>query len=142
MPVLTVYVGTYTRPAGQPEGIFIYRMDGATGALTFVGAAESVNPSFLSIAADRRFLYAVNEVNEFDGQAGGGLTAFTIDPQSGLLTRLNAQPTKGTEPCYVSVREGLAFVANYGGSISVFPISNDGRLGDPIQIIHHHGASI
>ena len=135
MPTFMVYVGTYTntKPIPRSQGIVIYRLDGITGTLTFVGAvADIVNPSFLSISADHRFLYAVNEVTEFNGQMGGGLTAFAIDPQSGLLNRLNAQCTEGTTPCYVSVDRGFAFVANYGGgSISILPVDEAGYLGAP-----------
>jgi len=146
MPTFMVYVGTYTntKPIPRSQGIVIYRLDGITGTLTFVGAvADIVNPSFLSISADHRFLYAVNEVTEFNGQMGGGLTAFAIDPQSGFLNRLNAQCTEGTTPCYVSVDRGFAFVANYGGgSISILPVDEAGYLGAPLQVIHHRGSSI
>src|SRR5258706_13291420 len=117
MPTFMVYVGTYTntKPIPRSQGIVIYRLDGITGTLTFVGAvADIVNPSFLSISADHRFFYAVNEVTEFNGQMGGGLTAFPIDPHSGLLNRLNAQGTQGTTPCYASVEEGSACVADNG----------------------------
>src|SRR4051812_41170305 len=119
MQPLIVYVGTYTHlgSVSGSEGIFVYQMDRATGALTFVGAVEGViNPSFLAISADRRFLYAVNELSEFDGMPGGELSAFAIDPSTGLLRLLNAQGTGGALPCYVKLdtEAGLAFVANYG----------------------------
>jgi 6-phosphogluconolactonase len=146
MASFTVYVGTYTyaEPTSRSDGIFIYRLDGITGELTFVGAVgEVINPSFLSISPDHRFLYAVNEVNEFNGLSGGGLTAFAIDAKSSLIRRLNAQPTLGATPCYISNDSGLAFVANYGGgSLSILPISEDGHLGSLIQVIHYHGSSI
>src|SRR5260221_9914360 len=143
-----VYVGTYTHTGStyRSEGIYVYRMDAATGILTFVGAvAGIINPSFLAISADCRFLYAVNEHFESSGRTEGELSAFAIDSQSGLLNLLNVQGTRGTLPCYVHVNPqlGLALVANYGsGTVTVLPIAEDGRLGVPIQVIEHHGSGI
>jgi 6-phosphogluconolactonase len=148
MQCFMVYVGTYTHTDSviRAEGIFIYRLEPGMGTLTFVGTVAGImNPSFLSISADSRFLYAVNELAEFNGQPGGGISGFAIDSQSGLLTLLNTQSTGGAAPCHVSIDEEarLALVANYyGGSIAVFPIARDGHLGDAIQIIHHHGSSV
>src|SRR5260221_7914957 len=133
------YVGTYTHSSSvhRSEGIYVYRMDAATGILTFVGAVTgTINPSFLAISADCHFLYAVNELFESSGKAQGELSAFAIDARSGLLNLLNVQGTRGTLPCYVHInaQARLAFVANYGsGSITVLPIVEDGRLGVPIQ---------
>ena len=50
-------VGTYT--AGNSEGIYVYRFDTKTGAATRVSVAQTVNPSFLVVSRDRRFVYAV-----------------------------------------------------------------------------------
>ena len=75
---LTLYVGTYT--SGKSEGIYVYRMDRATGALTRFSSIKSVNPSFLTIDKSKRYLYAVNEVGEYAGKPGGGVSAFAIDP--------------------------------------------------------------
>ena len=59
-----MYVGTYTR--APSKGIYAYRFQGATGTVTPMGtaglAAETVNPSFLAVHPNQRFLYAVNEV--------------------------------------------------------------------------------
>ena len=61
---LLLYVGTYT--TGKSEGIYLYRLDFASGELRHVGTTKGiVNPSFLTLAPNRRYLYAVNEVDEF-----------------------------------------------------------------------------
>ena len=83
-----MYVGTYTGP--ESKGIYAYRFDTATGQATPVGlVAETVNPSFLAIDPDRRFLYAANEVSDYQGQKSGAVSAFAIDRRSGKLTFLN-----------------------------------------------------
>ena len=139
-----VYVGTYTEK--NSKGIYAYRFDPNTDRLTPLGlAAETVNPSFLAIDPSRRFLYAVNEVAQYEGRSSGGVSAFLIDPATGKLTLLNEVASGGAGPCHLAVdRTGkYVLVANYGGgSLTVFPILNDGRLGQASAFVQHKGASV
>src|SRR5262245_61712178 len=90
-----VYVGTYTN--GKSQGIYLLELDRTTGALTSKGlAGESVNPSFLAIHPSHRYLYAVDEIDTFDGKKTGAVSAFAIDAASGKLSRLNRQSAGGT----------------------------------------------
>ena len=137
---LTLYVGTYT--SGKSEGIYVYRMDPATGALTRFSSTMSVNPSFLTIDKSKRYLYAVNEVGEYAGKPGGGVSAFKIVDGGGLRL-LNEQATLGADPCYVTIdrRRKNLLVANYtGGSVTVLPIRSDGTLGMATDVKQHEGS--
>jgi 6-phosphogluconolactonase len=120
---LLVYTGTYTR--GESEGIYHYWLDLKTGELTQAGVTSGIiNPSFLAIHPNRRYLYAVAEVAEFSGQDSGGVIAYKIDPRTGDLTKLNQQPTGGGGPCHIVVDHAgkNALVANYGGgSVAALP---------------------
>lgn len=144
------YVGTYTRgaptSAGRAEGIYVYRYDAATGSLAHLHtAAGVVNPSFLAIAPNRRYLYAVTEIRDAAGETGGGVSAFAIDATSGALTYLNEQPSHGADPCHLSVDQTgrYVLVANYtSGSVAVFPIQADGRLGPASDVVQHRGSSV
>lgn len=144
-----IYVGTYTHLPNQPnrsESIYIYAFDSSSGKLDFQSVVHDVvNPSFLTISKDRQFLFAVNEVDAFSGISGGAVSAFAIDPESAHLSLINAQPTHGASPCYVTLdaTEKWAFVTNYmGGSIAVFPVADDGRLGEATAVIQNQGYSI
>ena len=141
---LRIYVGTYT--GSGSKGIYRLDFDPATGALSNRElAAEVASPSFLAHHPSRRFLYAVNEVAIHDGKKTGAVTAFSIDPATGGLTRLNQQPSGGAGPCHLVVdREGKnVLVANYGGgSVAVVPIEADGSLGTPTATITHRGSSV
>lgn len=147
---ILVYVGTYTQPEahvlGKGEGIYCYRMNLASGALTFDSVTTGpVNPSFLALDPRRRFLYAVSEVMAIDGQPGGAVYAYAIDANTGRLTFLNRQPSQGAAPCYLSVEPmgRWVFAANYGGgTVAVFPIQDDGRLGPATSVAHHAGSSV
>src|SRR5207247_1698146 len=100
-------------------------LDLATGDLSApVLASETVNPSFLTVHPNRRYLYAVGEIADFGGQKSGAISAFAIDAKSGGLTLLNQKPSGGAGPCHLVVdRTGKhVLAANYGGgSACVLP---------------------
>src|SRR5690606_16461794 len=107
-------------------------------------AAATPNPSFLAISPNGRYVFAVNEVSQFEGKPAGAVTAFAIDPDTGKLTALNQQSAGGTGPCHsIADTSGKhVLVANYGGgSVSVLPIADDGRLGEATSFIQHSGSS-
>jgi 6-phosphogluconolactonase len=139
------YVGTYTAP-GKSQGIYHFDFDAATGELKNRALAGEVkNPSFLAIHPSRKFLYAVGELDKFQGKAGGAVTAFSIDPKTGDLTLLNQQSSGGAGPCHLVVDKAGKHVlaANYsGGSVCVMPISGDGKLGTATDFQQHHGSSV
>ena len=132
---LALYVGTYT--SGGSEGIYLYRLDLADGSLKHAGTtAGVVNPSYLTLDPGRRFLYAVNEVEEFGGAASGAVSAFAVERKTGALRFLNQRASKGGAPCYVTTTESGRFVlvANYsGGNVAVLPVLADGSLGEAVD---------
>lgn len=137
-----LYVGTYTQGT-RSEGIYLVRMDRRSGKLEQVGLVDAgANPSFLAIHPNGRFLYAVNELEQYGGRATGAVSAFAIARNTGALTRLNEQPSGGGAPCYVSVdRTGrVALVANYaGGSVALLSIQPDGALAPAAHVVQHQG---
>jgi 6-phosphogluconolactonase len=141
-----VYVGTYTGGASGSKGIYRFDLDPATGQLTHRAlAAETKNPSFLAIHPNHRFLYAVGELESFQGKSSGAISAFAIDPRTGNLTLLNQQPSGGSGPCHLVVDKAGKHVlaANYsGGSVCVIAIEADGRLGRQTAFVQHHGSSV
>ena len=138
-----VYVGTYTEEGGTSKGIYAYRFDPEGPTLTSVGlVAPTINPSFLVVHPNHRFVYAVNEVANYTGKKSGAVSAFAIDRASGKLTLLNQVASGGADPCYITVDKTgkYVLVANYtGGSIAAFPILEDGRLGEASAFIQHTG---
>ncbi len=137
-----MYVGSYTEN-GRREGIFLVRMNSATGALQQVGAVDGgPNPSYLTIHPNGRMLYAVNETTETQGKPSGAVSAYSIEPESGALTFFNEQLSQGGAPCYVSTdRKGrVVLLANYvSGTLAILPISNDGGVDAAQQVVQHIG---
>jgi 6-phosphogluconolactonase len=140
-----VYVGTYTTKQSS-KGIYAYRFDSKTGALMSIGlAAESSDPSFLTVHPSGKYLYAVNELDNFGGQKSGALSAFAIDRQNGTLKLLNQVATRGAGPCHISLGKTAEYVlvANYdGGSVASFPIHEDGSVGEAAGFVQHAGSSV
>ncbi|MFN0172318.1 MAG: lactonase family protein [Bryobacteraceae bacterium] len=138
------YVGTYTAN-GKSKGIYVHKFDTATGKLSPLGvAAETDNPSFLTIHQNGKYLYAVNEIAKYQGKDTGTVTAFSIDRYTGRLTQINKVVTRGTIPCHLNVdRTGKFLVlVNYGsGSTASFPIQPNGGLGEAVSVQQHSGSS-
>ncbi|MCU1298077.1 MAG: 6-phosphogluconolactonase [Acidobacteriaceae bacterium] len=139
-----LYVGTYTDHGSK--GIYAYRFDPATGQASDLGlAAESVQPSFLTADPNGRFLYAVNETDIYQGQATGSVSAFAIDSATGKLSPLNEVSARGAGTTFITLdRTGkYAFVANYNsGSVAVFRVLQDGKLGESTAFVQHKGSSV
>ena len=138
----TVYVGTYTHD-GKSKGIYLLKMTRGTGALRVVGpVAETIEPSFLTISPNGRFVYSVNETTEYEGKPSGAVSAFVRDIATDNLTLLNRVPSGGGAPCYITLDRAGKFVlvANYvGGSVAVFPILERGGVGEASSFVQHVG---
>ncbi len=138
-----MYVGTYTR--GASKGIYVYRFDPKSGDVESLGlAGEIVNPSFVALHPNGKFLYSVTEVG-VNGKENGSVTAFSIDPASGKLTKLNTVSSGGGGSCHLVVdKTGKSLmVANYGsGSVGIVSLGEDGRLGEKAVATQHSGSSV
>ena len=139
-----VYVGTYTNTGSK--GIYAYRFDSATGTSESLGlAAETAEPSFLAVAPNRQFLYAANEMQTYNGEITGAVSSFAIDRATGKLSQLNELPSRGADPAFLSLDKTgkYVLVANYtGGTVAVFPVLADGKLGPASAFVQHTGSSV
>jgi 6-phosphogluconolactonase len=129
------YVGTYTPNGG---GIYLFRVDRASGALTQMQVFDDIrNPSWLAFNPTQTRLYAVSEIDNYQGMRSGAVVSYAIDRESLQIKRLGAVSSAGTSPAYASVHpsDKFVFVANYGGgNVAVFPVGADGALGEPSDV--------
>src|SRR5947207_1571393 len=108
-----LFTGTYT--TGSSEGIYVFRFNASTGKIVPVDTAKGVvQPSYLTVSADGKFVYAVNETGE---KEPGQISAFAFDKKAGKLKLLNKKPSRGDYPCYITVSNHRKWViaGNYGG---------------------------
>jgi len=147
---MLVYVGTYTGP--KSRGIYLFRLEpddrpaSQNINLTPLGlAAETPSPSFFDIDLAQRRLFAVNELQQVEGKAGGTVTAFSIDRNTGMLNVINHQPSMGAGPCHIVADRDYrhVVVSNYGsGSVAVLPVGADGSLAAATDVVQHTGSSV
>lgn len=130
-----VYVGTGT--GDDTGGIFSFLFDGESGVLTPEhDAVPLMNPTYLTLSPDQRYLYSVSETDS------GTVSAYRIDPESGALTLLGTRSVHGAAPCYISTDATGAWVlvANYvNGNVASFPVQDDGSLGEAAEVVPHQG---
>lgn len=137
---MTLFIGTYTSTTS--EGIYVYRMNSETGDLKKISSIKSDNPSFLTLDRSKKFLYAVNELKEFEGKPSGAVSAYAI-ASDGSLRFLNQQPSMGSDPCHLTVdrKRSSLLVANYtGGNLALLPVLKDGTLGPASDVKQHEGS--
>ena len=138
-----LYVGTYTRKGSKG----IYRVELDLKAAKFGNvelAGEGVDPAFLTLHPSGKYLFAANEVSEWQGEKAGAVSAFTIG-KDGNLTLVNQQSSVGTGPCHITCDTAgkNVLVANYGGgSVAVLPIGEGGTLSKASSFVQHTGGSI
>lgn len=135
-------VGTQT-VTGSSKGIYAWHWDPRQGDLELAGlAAESENPTFLALAPDGRYLYAGNEISDFEGTKSGAVSAFEVDVPAARLKPINQVSSEGAGPANVTVDHTgrAAFCANYGGgSATSFYLSPNGQISDAVSHFQYQG---
>ncbi len=129
------YVGTYTPNGG---GIYLFRLDSASGALTQLQVVDDIrNPSWLAVNPAQTRLYAVSEIDNYQGTHYGAVVSYAIDGDTFELKRLSSVSAAGATPTHASVHPSgrFVFVANYGGgNVGVFPVGPAGALEDASDV--------
>lgn len=141
---------------GNCDGLTVCRFDRESETVQIVAQSHGTeSPSTLAVAPNQRFVYAANESHDFKGIGfGGGVTAFSFDPASGAVEKINDSYSYGSSACYVTIDKTGRYllVANHGsrfyitrfkevggelvpdvqrdeGCVSLFSIRPDGGVG-------------
>jgi 6-phosphogluconolactonase len=135
---LNLIVGTYTNSC-ESRGIYVYEFDSNNANIRLKKSSDSiVNPSYLSVSKDGKFIYAVKENGD-----DSSVSSFGFDSSSGRLRLINQISSKGADPCYLINDDMNVIVANYsGGNISVFGKNQDGSLSEAKQVVQHYGKGV
>lgn len=139
---LRIYIGTYT--GSGSEGIYVADFDAKNGKLgTPRLAAETSNPSFLTLDPSGQRVYSVTETRDDAGRHGAALIAWAINSPDGTLTEIGRASAGGDGPCFVDVSDDgrFAAIANYGGgSVAVYALDADGKP-TRTDFVQHEGSS-
>lgn len=143
------YVGTYTEPIlfgtgqivnGHGKGIYLCEFE--DGHIKVLEYTECRNPSFLYIDELKKKIYTVNEMKEYNGDFGGGITQISYEGEKCVIER--DMCTGGTDPCHIVLSPNRKFIAvsNFAnGSVSIFPLDEEGNIIGR-QVFEHEGSSI
>ena len=119
-------VGKYNE--NGEKGIEVFSLDETSGVLKKLADADAgPNPSYFCISKKHGILYAANEVMNFKGGQGGGITSLKMDVLN--LEKLNEFAIPNGSPCFISLSpaQDYLFLANYtGGSIAVVKLDDKG----------------
>ena len=109
------------------------------------GVVASAAPSSLALDASERFLYAVNEVDEYEALPTGTVEAYAIDAADGSLKLINRQKLSlsATAPRHAAVSpdgKALVVAVHGGGAYNVLPLGTDGSVGAVSGILKETGS--
>ena len=138
----TIFFGTGEIFNGKGRGISICSFE--DGHISVLSEIPVKNPSFLWMDEKRKRIYAVNELEEYQNEFGGGVTEISYD-KNGDMNLLHSFGTGGSNPCHILVSPHRDFLlaANYSsGSLSAFPLDCNGHILPKRQIFHHTGRSV
>lgn len=136
-----LYVGTFN--VRNSEGIYVYSFDRSQRQFQLVQQMNGpISPSFLALHPNGKFLYSANRGSISQDSLEGSAVAYQIDEASGRLQLINQTSSYGRSPCHVSVDHTgkWLYLSHYaGGSLSVFPVREDGGIGALTDSISYQG---
>ncbi|GAA5506344.1 6-phosphogluconolactonase [Novipirellula caenicola] len=131
--------------SGDEGAIHAFRFDTQTGVLEPLNRSTGIGqPFFMALSPNGQFLYAI-DTDQFGGDEDESIAAYSIEAETGKLTRLNRQSARGTASCYLDVDASgkSVLVANYAsGSVAALPVREDGSLKEAASFIQHEGSSM
>lgn len=144
-------LGSYTEPIlfgtgevfqGKGKGIYICSFE--DGKIQELSSIAVRNPSFVCMDEQRKKIYAVNEMKEYLGAFGGGVTQLSYD-SSGEMTVECTKNTGATDPCHIIVSPDKNFlsIANFAsGAVTTYGLDEHGCINTGRHVYQHEGHSI
>lgn len=121
------------------NGLSVFNFNDKTGGINPVSQNDAgPNPSYFCYSAKNNLLYALNEVTEFKGTQGGGLTTLKLNAENGTAGKMNEMHLPFGGGCFISMSpdSGHLFIADYPkGSVEVIKLDQNGipeRVSDTI----------
>ena len=124
-----LFVGGFTEREGD-KAMSVFEFSPGSGKLSYVSSSDvGPSPSYFCFSDRTDLFYVINEVMEFRGQFGGGLSTFRYDEEKVGFEKLNEMLIPWAGPCFISMSadSGHLFIANYpNGSVAVVKLGDNG----------------
>ncbi len=112
------------------KGLQVLELNQKNGTIKFVSVADAgPNPSYFCISGDKGIIYAANEVMDFKGLHGGGITSLKYKPETGFAEKIHEFSIPNGSPCFITLspEKKHLLLANYSGSsVTVVKLDDEG----------------
>jgi len=130
---------------GTAESVDVYRT--AAGQKRKVQSLASRRPASLTLDVTGKYLFAVNQIDDFEGLPTGSAESYRIEPDATHLALIKRVPLSlsATMPRQLALSPDGRFlvVAVYGGGLyNVLPVGPNGEIGSVTQVIKEIGCSV
>jgi len=110
-------------------------------------SVASQRPSSLTLDTTGQYLFAVNEIDQFQGLPTGSVESFGVEPGTGHLGLISRKPLSlsATMPRQFALSPNGRYlvVAVYGGGLyNVLSVRSNGEIGGITQVIKEVGYSV
>jgi 6-phosphogluconolactonase len=123
-----LFAGRYTETGGK--GLFVFDLNREEGTFKLLSETDAgPNPSYFCISKKKELIYAADEVMEFNGTKGGGITALKYNHETGGIEKVKDLHVPYGGPCFIclSPAEDYLLLANYSSSsVAVVKLSENG----------------
>lgn len=123
-----LFAGGYSEDG--TDNLSVFEFNPAEGTIeSLAGINAGPNPSYFCFSDKYNYVYALNEVMEFDGKPGGGITTLKYDKGKKQFEKLANILVPYGGPCYISNSFDRHFLllANYSsGSVTVVRLDDSG----------------
>ena len=123
-----LFVGGFAKPGER--GMHVFDFNEKNGKVTAISDADvGPNPSYFCYSSKNQLIYVANEVMEFNGRFGGGISTFRYKAEDATFEKLNEMLIPYGGPCFISISpdSGYLYLASYpNGSISVVRLGSSG----------------
>jgi len=122
-------LATRYNEAGE-KGLVVFDLNREAGSFKVLSEADAgPNPSYFCISEKKGLIYAANEVMEFNGIKGGGVTVLKYNRETGNSEKIKDLMVPKGGPCYISLspQEDYLLLASYSSaSIAVVTLDEKG----------------
>jgi len=125
---IKLLVGNYAKTGENGLSLFDFNPK-EVGLVKLSESDAGPNPSYFCVSIKNGLIYAANEVNDFKGVKGGGITTLKYNDKSGIIEKISELNVPNGGPCFISLSPGedYLFMANYaGGSVAVVRLDDKG----------------
>lgn len=127
------FFGSFNRDK-DTEGLYVYELDTLSGKLSKITSFTGIlNPSFLTVSPNGKYVFACTESKT---KNSGSVSSFEFNPEKKSLTFISKQKSGGENPVYLTVHQNGKWLVNGNyteGSVSVYPISENGQIQPYVQ---------